>query len=213
MEVRAYLEKSRVELSDLEHREERLAALEEEIGKTAQAYASSASDLHVKRVKTGSRLAEMVKGLLGDLGLPDARMDVWVEPQTDPESPVMEKKEYRALSAVGWDRVEFQFSANPGEPLRPLVKVASGGESSRVMLALKAVLSDSDEVGTLVFDEIDTGVGARTAPAVGKVMERLAAEKQVLCISHLAPLAVLGKVHYRVRKEIRGGKTFTLVEK
>jgi DNA repair protein RecN (Recombination protein N) len=132
---------------------------------------------------------------------------VQVTSQEDEASPVAEKGKRLALSPHGWDRVEFSFSANPGEPLRPLAKVASGGEASRVMLALKACLAESDEVPTLIFDEIDTGVGARTASAVATLLTHLSKTKQLLCISHLAPIAGLGEHHYQVSKAIEKGKT------
>jgi DNA repair protein RecN (Recombination protein N) len=211
-EVRAYLDSARQEWSTLQGREERLKNLDAEINAAAKIYASAAETLSAGRVKAGVALAAEIQKLLSDLGLSGAKLDVRVEPLEQPGSPVLKKQLPMALSASGWDQVEFQFAANPGEPMRPLAKVASGGEASRIMLALKAALAGADDVATLVFDEIDTGVGARTASAVGKVMAMLAKEKQVLCISHLAPLARLGLVHYRVLKEVLGGKTFTRVE-
>ena len=212
-EVRGYLDRARQELEDLQNREGRLRAVQADIDQAAEVYRAAASDLHAQRAKAGKKLTGQVKELLEELGLPGARLEVSVEAQEQPDSPVSDKGKRLALSPQGWDRVEFQFSANPGEPLRPLAKVASGGEASRVMLALKAALADSDEVPVLVFDEIDTGVGARTAPAVGRVMEDLATRKQLLCISHLAPLAGLGKCHYQIRKQVSDGKTFTLVKR
>lgn len=211
-EVRDYLEAAKTELSGLQNREGRLKALDQDITKGAEAYRLCAERLSEGRHKAGTALAEETRGLLGELGLSGAKLEVRVELQEQPLSPCIQQGKHAFLSAAGWDQVEFQFSANPGEPLRPLAKVASGGEASRIMLALKAVLAGADEVDTLVFDEIDTGVGARTAFAVGKVMERLSTEKQVLCISHLAPLAGLGRTHSRVMKEVRNGKTFTRVE-
>jgi DNA repair protein RecN (Recombination protein N) len=109
--------------------------------------------------------------------------------------------------------VEFLFSANPGEPLRPLAKVASGGEASRVMLGLKTVLADSDNIPTLIFDEIDTGVGARTDPAVADLLGRLSKTKQVLCISHLALIAGLGDWHFQVSKSVQKDTTAVRVSR
>jgi len=131
----------------------------------------------------------------------------------DDQSPVVEKGKKLHLSPLGWDKVEFLFSANPGEPLRPLAKVASGGEASRVMLGLKTVLAESDEVPSLIFDEIDTGVGARTAPAVAQLLGHLSQSKQVLCISHLAPIAGLGENHFHVSKSFNNGKTSIVVNR
>jgi DNA repair protein RecN (Recombination protein N) len=140
-------------------------------------------------------------------------MGVQVVAIEDEQSPVVEKGKRLQVSPLGWDRVEFLFSANPGEPQRPLAKVASGGEASRVMLGLKTVLAESDEVPTLIFDEIDTGVGARTAPAVAKLLEHLSKSKQVFCISHLAPIAGLGECHLLVQKSIQAGKTSVMVHR
>jgi DNA repair protein RecN (Recombination protein N) len=134
-------------------------------------------------------------------------LDVLVTPQEEEGSPVLEGGKGMLISPLGWDKVEFLFSANEGEPQRPLAKTASGGEASRVMLALKTVLAGNDEVPTLIFDEIDTGVGARTAPAVASLLERLARDKQVICVSHLAPIAGLGENHLQVAKAARKGRT------
>jgi DNA repair protein RecN (Recombination protein N) len=140
-------------------------------------------------------------------------MGVQLTSNEDAQSPVLVKGQRLQISPMGWDRLEFLFSANPGEPQRPLAKVASGGEASRVMLGLKTVLAESDEVPTLIFDEIDTGVGARTAPAVAKLLENLSKTKQVFCISHLAPIAGLGESHLQVQKSIQGNKTNVTVHR
>jgi DNA repair protein RecN (Recombination protein N) len=206
-DILVYLEKGRAELKALLGREERLRSLGSEIESAAEKYRSAAVQLSSKRLKSGNDLAAQVKEVLKELGLTHAQMGVQVTIQEDTTSPVVEKGKPVQLSVSGWDKVEFLFSANPGEPLRPLAKVASGGEASRVMLALKTVLAGSDEVGTLIFDEIDTGVGARTASAVAQLLSRLSENKQVLSISHLAPIAGLGDHHFKVSKEVARGKT------
>lgn len=206
-EILKYLERIREELRSLLGREGRLKDLGVEIEKAAEQYRTASAALSGKRLQTGKDLAKQVQESLKDLGLTHAQMGVQVTPQEDPASPVIEKGKAMHLSPAGWDKVEFLFSANPGEPLRPLAKVASGGEASRVMLGLKTVLAESDQVPTLIFDEIDTGVGARTAGAVAQLLNRLAASKQVLCISHLAPIAGLGDCHYQVVKSVEKGKT------
>ncbi|HUO58012.1 MAG TPA: DNA repair protein RecN [bacterium] len=207
VEILKYLEQSREELKNLLGREDRLRALEGEIEKYAERYRAASAQLSAKRVKAGGELTKEVQDALRELGLPHAQMGVLVTPQEEVDSPVMEKGKRLLVSPAGWDKVEFLFSANPGEPVRPLAKVASGGEASRVMLALKAVLAESDEVGTLIFDEIDTGVGARTASAVARLLGNLSKSKQVLCISHLAPIAGLGECHYQISKTVVKGKT------
>ncbi len=206
-DILKYLEQIREELKNLLGREGRLKVLSQEIEAAAEKYRSAAAQLSAKRLQAGLELAKQVQEALKELGLTHAKMGVQVSQAADESSPVAEKGRRLALSPLGWDKVEFLFSANPGEPLRSLAKVASGGEASRVMLALKAVLAESDEVPTLIFDEIDTGVGARTAAAVANLLGRLAGSKQVLCISHLAPIAGLGEFHYQVSKSVEKGKT------
>ncbi len=206
-EILKYLGQIREELKNLTGREDRLKTLGEEIEKAAEQYRQAASQLGAERAQVGADLAQQVQQALGELGLAQAKMGIQVTPLEEEKSPVVEKGKRLHLSPLGWDKVEFLFSANPGEPLRPLAKVASGGEASRVMLALKTVLAGSDEVPTLIFDEIDTGVGARTAPAVAQLLSRLSQSKQVLCISHLAPIAGLGENHFHVSKTFEAGKT------
>ena len=206
-EILKYLEQSREELKNLLGREDRLKTLDGEIEKAAERYCSASARLSAKRLKAGGELTRQVQEALKELGLSHAQMGVRVTPQEEAESPAVEKGKRLQVSPTGWDKVEFLFSANPGEPPRPLAKVASGGEASRVMLALKTVLAESDEVTTLIFDEIDTGVGARTASAVAKLLGHLSKSKQVLCISHLAPIAGLGDCHYQISKSVAKGKT------
>jgi DNA repair protein RecN (Recombination protein N) len=209
--ILGYLSSIQDELKGLEGRDERLKALEGGIDKAGEHYRSASAQLSAKRLVAGKELAKQVQASLKELGLPNAHLDVQVTPQEDEGSPVLEKGKGMHLSPLGWDKVEFLFSANQGEPLRPLAKTASGGEASRVMLALKTVLAGSDEVPTLIFDEIDTGVGARTAPAVASLLERLSGDKQVICISHLAPIAGLGENHLQVSKGTQKGRTHVAV--
>ena len=212
-EIVKYLGQIREELKNLKGREGRLKSLSSEIEKAAEQYRLASSQLSAKRSQAGADLANQVQTTVKELGLTHAQMGVQLTALEDPVSPVVEKGKRLHLSPTGWDKVEFLFSANPGEPLRPLAKVASGGEASRVMLALKTVLAESDEVPTLIFDEIDTGVGARTAPAVAALLNHLSESKQVLCISHLAPIAGLGENHFQVLKQFEGAKTSVTVKR
>jgi DNA repair protein RecN (Recombination protein N) len=116
-----------------------------------------------------------------------------------------------AFDATGIDKVEFLISPNPGEPLKPLTKVASGGETARVMLALKSILSTADAVPPLIFDEIDVGIGGRSGYVVGEKLWRLTPQHQVLCITHLPQVAAYGDCHYTVNKEVVGAHTRTTV--
>jgi DNA repair protein RecN (Recombination protein N) len=211
-EILKFLEKCREELKSLLSREERLKTLRDEMAQAAEQYRLASVQLSSKRAKVGEVLTSQVQETLKELGLSHAQMGVQVTPLEEASSPVVENGKNRLLSPTGWDKVEFLFSANPGEPLRSLAKVASGGEASRVMLGLKTVLAESDEVPTMIFDEIDTGVGARTAGPVAVLLVKLTKTKQVLSISHLAPIAGLGEHHFKVSKEIKDGKTSIYVK-
>jgi DNA repair protein RecN (Recombination protein N) len=206
-EIIEYYRKIEIELKALQGRDQRLKEIEKEIAQRAAEYLREAGFLSVQRKESGEKLALQVESALKELGLSHAQLGVRVTPIEDPDSPAVQDGRGWALGPEGYDKVEFMFSANPGEPLRPLAKVASGGEASRVMLALKTVLSESDEVETLIFDEIDTGVGARSASAVANLLLRLEKAKQLLCISHLAPIAGLGMHHFHVVKSIENEKT------
>ncbi len=113
---------------------------------------------------------------------------------------------------VAWTRSSFLIAPNPGEGLKPLVKIASGGETSRLMLALKKVLTEADSIPTLIFDEIDQGMGGRVGTVVGEKLWLLGRQHQVLCVTHLPQLAAYGDQHYSVRKRVEGGRTSTVVE-
>ena len=115
------------------------------------------------------------------------------------------------ISRTGFDRIEFLFAPNPGEPFKPLKAIASSGEMARVMLALKTVLASQDSIPILVFDEVDSNIGGETAGVVGEKMKLIGARRQVLCITHLAPVAAAGHRHYLVSKEIVEGRTLTRV--
>ena len=117
--------------------------------------------------------------------------------------------EYGNLNATGCDRMEIQISANPGEPPKPLAKIASGGEMSRIMLAIKNVLADKDGVDTLIFDEVDTGISGRAALKVGRKLRQVSANRQVLCVTHLAQIAAHADAHLLIEKKVRDNRTFT----
>ena len=146
----------------------------------------------------------MVKQL-GALGFKQSHFDVAISTgaQTTPGSQ---------LSSSGLDTIEFQFAPNPGEPPRPLRAIASSGEMARVMLALKTVLAAVDEIPVLVFDEVDANVGGETANAVGEKMRQIAKRRQVLCITHLAPVAAHADAHYVVSKQVKAGRTTSEIE-
>ena len=164
--------------------------------------------------RRGRARAELEKRLSAEfeaLGLGKAVLSVSVSRVPDPDGVYERDGEHFRLTPTGVDSVEFLFSANPGEELRPLRKVASGGELSRIMLALKSVLSQADPVPTLVFDEIDVGIGGKVAEAVGKRLARLAKTHQVVCITHLPQIAKYAERHLLVAKLVRGNRTLTSI--
>ena len=191
--VVAYATTARQELARLESGDERTAELEAEVARLADALDAEAQRLRGEREAAGKRLAEVVDQHLAELAMEGAHLDVAVEPVE--------------FSASGADRVTFLLAANRGEPALPFGKAASGGERSRVALALRLALADADDTAVLVFDEVDAGIGGATANAVGRKLASLAAGRQVLCVTHLAQLAAHADTHFSVVKEAAGERT------
>lgn len=190
------------ELGELETADERLAALTAREAALAAECLALARALSDARRSAARRLGRELESELAALHMPRARL----EPRVDSLAA-------EALGPNGLDRVEFLFSANAGEPLAPLTRVASGGELSRVLLALKGVLRAGDRVATYVFDEVDAGVGGAVAEAIGRRLRGAAESHQVLCITHLPQIAAFADAHYRVTKVSRGERTVTRVER
>ena len=159
-------------------------------------------DLSQRRRKVIPQLAKAAIKQLKDLGFNQSHFDVAIS-TLEASSAVSE------LPASGLDTIEFQFAPNAGEPPRPLRAIASSGELARVMLALKTVLAEVDEIPVLVFDEVDANVGGETAGTVGEKMRQIAKQRQVLCITHLAPVAAHAAAHFVVTKEVRNGRTIS----
>ena len=122
-------------------------------------------------------------------------------------------QECKVLDASGLDKIEFLISANPGEPPRPLARIASGGEMSRIMLAMKSVAASIDEVPTLIFDEIDVGIGGRTAEVIGRKLDSLCGKRQVLCVTHLPQIACRAGKHFGIEKQVSDGRTVVRVRR
>jgi DNA repair protein RecN (Recombination protein N) len=175
-------------------RDDRLGAIERELAALDAAVTADAGALHAARSAAIPTCEERVAAELRALAMPSARFTIALE-------------SLDAIAAHGGDRVEFRFSANPGEPERALARIASGGERSRVLLALVVVLSDDRDERAFVFDEIDAGIGGATAVAVGARLQRLAAAAQVVCVTHLAQIASYAGTHYALRKYDDGGDT------
>jgi len=194
------LEEMRDELASLDRAEDDLAALEQETVRCHAACVASARALHDARARAAEGLAHAVEEELRELHLAEARLAVQVE-GVEPDAP----------GPTGADRVQFLFTANRGEPLAPLSRVASGGELSRVLLAIKNALSHEDRVATYVFDEVDAGVGGAVAVAIGRRLKSASAGHQVLCVTHLPQIAAFADAHYRVDKRRHKGRTITRV--
>ena len=145
---------------------------------------------------------------MGELGMAGSAFEVALERRADASGVPVEGERF-ALTERGIDRVTFRVSTNPGEPPRRLVQVASGGETARIMLALKSILTGADRIPTLIFDEIDAGIGGRIGDVVGRKLAGLAAGHQVLCVTHLPQVAAFGDCHWHVRKEVVEGRTTT----
>jgi DNA repair protein RecN (Recombination protein N) len=192
-EVLAYREEIGERRDRLEQAEERIADLEREVEQTQKELATRAQCLTEARKKAAKPFAEAIRRELADLAMQATRFEVGIE-ATEP-------------TALGADAIEFLISPNPGEPLKPLAKIASGGEMSRVMLALKSVLIKSNAVPTLIFDEIDTGIGGRTGTVLGEKLHTLGTSAQVLCITHLAQIAARGDTHFFIEKHEKKGRT------
>ena len=208
----AFAQSARQELDNIAHATERIAELEirektllVEAGKLAQ-------DLSTLRSEAARRLSAAVEAELGDLSMNGARFAIHAETQTDENGLQLENGTRAAYDENGVDRVEFLIAPNPGEGLKPLAKIASGGETSRLMLALKSVLTQADSIPTLIFDEIDQGIGGRVGSIVGEKLWQLSRQHQVLCITHLPQLAAYGDQHFSVRKQVENERTHTHVE-
>jgi DNA repair protein RecN (Recombination protein N) len=201
--VLAYADEARMRLEALEAEEADAGDLDRQLVDAEERLRGLAEDVRRGRRTAAGRLAEVVDGHLADLAMPHGRFQVEVEPLDDGE-----------LTADGGDRVTFLLAPNPGEPARPLAQASSGGERSRVSLAVEVALADIDDASVLVFDEVDAGIGGATAMAVGEKLARLAAggagrARQVLCVTHLAQLAAFADVHHVVEKGLRDGRTVT----
>lgn len=197
--VLAFYDKVSEELDFLANSAEKAAELTAERQREERKLAACAETLTARRRATAEQVAEQIEKALRDMEMKDARFAVQLE----------EKAEW---TADGRDKVEFLISANAGEGLKPLAKIASGGEMSRVMLALKTVLVDADEIGTFIFDEIDTGVSGRTAKKVGEKMRFLGGKRQILCITHLPQIAAMADSHFLIEKESDGSQTTTQIQ-
>ena len=196
-EILAYLDKAKNELDDMEFADDHLERLKKNLKKAEKTAWEAAETLRKNRKETAIYMSERILTELAQLDMPRVQFSCEF---TETE-----------LSSNGADAVAFYMSANAGEALKPMSKVASGGELARIMLAMKNVLAEKDQVNTLIFDEVDTGVSGRAAQKVAEKLRSVAAHKQVLCVTHLPQLAALANTHLLIAKSERDGRTFTSV--
>jgi len=210
--ILAFAAESRKQLETIAHASERIEELEQQESTMLTSITAQAQALSAQRMQAAEALGKAVEAELGDLNMAGARFSVDIRFKPDPGGLALENGQQVAFDENGVDQVEFLIAPNPGEGLKPLVKIASGGETSRLMLALKNVLAEADVIPTLIFDEIDQGIGGRVGFTVGEKLWRLGRKHQVLCVTHLPQLAAFGDSHFRVQKQVIDGRTITQVE-
>ena len=202
-DILAYAEKARLELLDLEDMEEKIARLTERCLGLERELVEAADALSAARETVAANLGQALRLELRDLSFEQADFQAVFKDR--------ERRDLELMTRTGWDRCEFMFSANPGEPMKPLVKIASGGELSRVMLALRSLLAQKDSVASVIFDEIDSGIGGKAAEAVANKIKELARHHQVICITHLPQIAAAGTAHFLVEKRVEKGRSATMI--
>ncbi len=195
------LSRLQLQLQELEEMDIRLEGLQKAIDNARKSYAMSAEKLSRARTRAAARLGEAVSRNMQQLGMKGGRFEVRLIPQEE-ETP----------SPLGKERVEFWVSANPGQPLKPLAKVASGGELSRISLAIQVITAQKASIPTLIFDEVDVGIGGGVAEIVGRQLRKLGNHCQILCVTHQPQVAALTHHHLRVSKEHVGGQTVTRIQ-
>ena len=210
-EVIRFGQQAAAEMDMLSSRGERIEDLRSRESELLAEVAQLCQALSEARSQVAARLSTEVERELTDLSMPGARFVVVVEQVEDLDGVELNGRRY-AFDATGIDRVEFLISPNPGEQPKPLAKIASGGETSRVMLALKTVLAKVDPVPTLIFDEIDQGIGGRSGQVVGKKLWSLRGSHQVICVTHLPQIACYGDEHFHVSKAVMGDRTVSQIQ-
>src|SRR3989441_1818116 len=203
------------ELETIVHRDELIASLQQQDGLLRQEIGRIAQGISERRREAAARLSTAMEEQLDDLNMKRARFSVEIEQVPDPNgvpaSVNGQPEQSYFCDVTGIDRVQFLIAPNPGEPFKPLTKIASGGETSRLMLALKTILAAADATPTLIFDEIDAGISGRSSQIVGEKLWQLTRNHQVICVTHLPQIAAFADTHYNVNKQIYDERTITLV--
>jgi DNA repair protein RecN (Recombination protein N) len=211
-QILAFAESAKAQMEKITHAEERITELEEQETSLMFVLAQKAIALSADRKSAALALGSTVEKELDDLKMAGARFLVDMQVRDEERGLPLENGRKVRYDERGIDQIEFLIAPNPGEGLKPLVKIASGGETSRLMLALKNVLAKADTIPTMIFDEIDQGIGGRVGAVVGEKLWSLAREHQVLCVTHLPQLAAFGDQHFHVFKKVQDGRTTTVVE-
>lgn len=198
----SYLERCKQEREQIQYADDRIAKLEVQLKQAVEETEKRGKALSDARKAAAEEMRERIQKELTDLDMPKVRFQV--------EFGIKEGRYH--MDETGIDEVQFLMSANVGEDLKPIHKIASGGELARIMLALKNVLAENEDIGTMVFDEVDTGVSGRAAQKVARKMSDVARHKQVLCVTHLPQIAAMADVHFSVEKGEQDGRTYTAVE-
>ncbi len=210
--VLTFAETARKQLDSITHVSERITDLEDDENKLLRKIGEIGESLSDKRHIAAKRLEKALETELEHLSLMEAHFKVDFSQRLSENGVLLKDGRKVAFDSSGLEQVEFLVAPNPGEGFKPLVRIASGGETSRLMLAIKNILAQADRIPTLIFDEIDQGIGGRVGIVVGRKLWELASQHQVLCVTHLPQLAAFGEQHWRVSKEVREGRTETRVE-
>ena len=206
-DVFEYLERSKQELSELSSAHEKISGLRKQLEVEYENHQKASGQLSKLRKKGAKELDQQVEKEIKSLGMEKAKFRIKFISHSN------SSRDLENLRDLGSEEIEFMISPNPGERIRPLRKIASGGELSRLMLALKTISKDPEKLKTLIFDEIDSGIGGKPAEFVGQKLKRLAAQNQVICITHLPQIASFAAHHYRIEKKVRKNRTYTSIKK
>ncbi|MBN1648603.1 MAG: DNA repair protein RecN [Spirochaetales bacterium] len=204
-EIITYKNEAQEKITDLENWESNKSELVNDIARLEKEVLSMAGEISAKRQETAKTLEKGILVHLKDLGMPESRFEIRISRKETENGRL-------SCGPRGFDAIDFYISPNKGEPLKPLKAIASGGEMSRIMLALKSVLAGSDQVQTMIFDEIDAGIGGAVALAVGEKIRQISSDKQIICITHLASIAVRADNHIKVEKKVAGERTITQIQ-